>query len=1382
MSRLVKFKSLAVASLVMLTAACSGSETASEELVRARVEDLSRTAAGVERDSVSLNATPSGVGFSFPNFTSAVYPEVTFETEDVVQLFGSAEDVCESGGGPNCTLTPEAAQFARMVNSGRAAGHCDGFVALAGLRLSANATPVSADLDPDNDTLKALLRNFASQWLPEVRAEADAWAARSLEEKVLTIQDSVAKAESSYTIGLYTEQYGHAVLPHAVLWDTANSGRIMVYDSNGAEQNKPVYFDISTGKWWFDYSPGFRWEGSSSEMDLVSNDTRLGGRCPFCKGTSDNTVNGVAFFLRADAEPDLLELYVGNNKISSSTMSQGHTFKPMRGSTLPATFDTRIDIWDTTPGQEVSLSLPAGYSASLYMTYKGGLLELAADDGFSLTIVPSEHRLSVSGAHISFASAGLFAAVEGAESISLAPLATSSSSLTDSIQVSADFGKGNPLVFHISEDIPAAAAVKDLNGTVTLLRNTSVSNGTLIYNWNGTTTSFAGATDDLLQDIARSSDPIWFTVLPVEKAGFSGGTAEFDMGPFTPIRAKVNAGSILPATPALPEEPESSSEEEPAEQPLSFEEENVILQQVFRFNERSDAVLELQKILGVIVDGHYGRQTQGAHLKELEARGLDTSIVPPAPPPTTTTTTTPPPAPEPTPVPTPEPPPAPEPTPAPTPTPTPDPTPTPTPAPDPAPTPTPTPDPEPTPEPTPDPTPEPDPAPTTAALAYDANGGSGAPTAVVDGPEATVVISAVSPTRAGYAFSSWNTASDGSGTTASPSGTYVLPAAGQTDTLFASWDAIDAVHVGGPPLDGNGSLQDGTVVQLSSSVAVGERLVVSNDYIMALMESFAASPQVEHIIIGIPAPGFDATEITLADFTSAVKIYATNGGDLQFIQYNNGAAGASLARSGTELAEDIAFEISGMDSNSIRSINADMLTKLSEDVASVFQFNAGQVSASQDVYLASVGKGVSLPGSSVGLYKIAVPTPAPDTIELSGRRNSLVVDSSTELGHVAVNSSGEVFSVTRSGASFVSKHSADGEELWRAAIDLTGNLSLATASDGGVYVGGSNVTTGHAGALKLASDGSASWSQFASSSAGTVEFTGIAALQDTVDHGVVIVGKVTQGVDATFTLGDLAANVATGNAEYIMHIGADGTGLMVDVTAQTSSGGTNFKGFSAVDARSNGSGGFWIAVAGAANDFSDNVPVCLRYSYSYPTSTMLLPDFVCGLNEYSADVALLSDGSVVTASSTSVSSTVAVVKFDTVGAYSWMATVSSDQYSAYPSAARGLDVDSDGNIYVAARQVGQNISVDANGVTTAITTSDTAPNGLLLKFDAAGSLQWQRLVGSGAPARASALDVQGNTVYLAAKGNSTVQFDPTREFYTWKPVLVRFNSSGISYS
>ena len=81
----------------------------------------------------------------------------------------------------------------------------------------------------------------------------------------------------------------------------------------------------------------------------------------------------------------------------------------------------------------------------------------------------------------------------------------------------------------------------------------------------------------------------------------------------------------------------------------------------------------------------------------------------------------------------------------------------------------------------------------TVTLSYDANGGSGAPsaqsgTAYMNYAGATIgadiTISTTKPTRTGWTFQNWNTESDGSGTTYSVGGTIKLS---ENDTLYANW-------------------------------------------------------------------------------------------------------------------------------------------------------------------------------------------------------------------------------------------------------------------------------------------------------------------------------------------------------------------------------------------------------------------------------------------------------------------------------------------------------------------------------------------------------------------------------------------------------------------
>ncbi|HAI63893.1 MAG TPA: hypothetical protein DCM13_03315, partial [Acidimicrobiaceae bacterium] len=68
--------------------------------------------------------------------------------------------------------------------------------------------------------------------------------------------------------------------------------------------------------------------------------------------------------------------------------------------------------------------------------------------------------------------------------------------------------------------------------------------------------------------------------------------------------------------------------------------------------------------------------------------------------------------------------------------------------------------------------------PNTVTLAYDANGGSGAPDDQSGDAFSDVTVSDTTPTREGYSFTGWNTAADGTGTSYAGNDPYTLPASG----------------------------------------------------------------------------------------------------------------------------------------------------------------------------------------------------------------------------------------------------------------------------------------------------------------------------------------------------------------------------------------------------------------------------------------------------------------------------------------------------------------------------------------------------------------------------------------------------------------------------
>ena len=244
--------------------------------------------------STGLNVNPNG--FSFANFTAASSSE-EFEADDLVKMFGLSKDVCVGGTMP-CTLVPEAAAFARMVNEARASGHCEGFAVTAQERFIAAAKPSTVSLENKGDITHGLMRTFATQFLKEVVSDTEKWAGASLKEKVAALEASFAKRELSYTLGVYSSHGGHAILPYALEWVNKDVVNIKIYDSNWPGKDRYVTVDLKADKWTFAYSgqdpanDPEAWSGGAADMDMTSISSRTSGTCPFCasKSSVDKTI------------------------------------------------------------------------------------------------------------------------------------------------------------------------------------------------------------------------------------------------------------------------------------------------------------------------------------------------------------------------------------------------------------------------------------------------------------------------------------------------------------------------------------------------------------------------------------------------------------------------------------------------------------------------------------------------------------------------------------------------------------------------------------------------------------------------------------------------------------------------------------------------------------------------------------------------------------------------------------------------------------------------------------------------------------------------------------------------------------------------------------
>ncbi|MFM7744856.1 MAG: hypothetical protein ACKO8T_04240, partial [Actinomycetota bacterium] len=199
--------------------------------------------------AVATEMQPQLNGWAFPNFPSATFPDLNFDTADLVSMFGSGPDVCVDGVAEPCTLTAEAAAWARMVNQARATGHCEGLVALASARFNKAELPETVKLPSEEDEIRAVMRAFATQFVPEVQESIQKWTKASLAEKVDELKRSFASDKLEYTLGVYVESGGHAVLPYAIEYPTPDVARIMVYDSNWPGRNRYVDVDLANDKW-----------------------------------------------------------------------------------------------------------------------------------------------------------------------------------------------------------------------------------------------------------------------------------------------------------------------------------------------------------------------------------------------------------------------------------------------------------------------------------------------------------------------------------------------------------------------------------------------------------------------------------------------------------------------------------------------------------------------------------------------------------------------------------------------------------------------------------------------------------------------------------------------------------------------------------------------------------------------------------------------------------------------------------------------------------------------------------------------------------------------------------------------------------------------------
>ena len=275
------FKAIGVAMLLTL-AACGGGGGAGGD--SSATPDV--TTPALEAVTVASGMNPSPDGFAFPNFASSA-STAELDTADMVTMFGSTLDICVDAATP-CVLTAEASAWARMVNQARISGHCEGLAVLSAARFTDKLDPKTFTLTNTGDVTHALIRAFATQFFKETQDATKKFSKKSPSDIVATLSASLKSGAPEYTLGVYTDIGGHAILPIGVEFPSADIAHIKVYDSNWPNADRYVEVNLKEQTWKFAFSGADpandpdMWTGGKGDIDITPFSARASATCPFC--------------------------------------------------------------------------------------------------------------------------------------------------------------------------------------------------------------------------------------------------------------------------------------------------------------------------------------------------------------------------------------------------------------------------------------------------------------------------------------------------------------------------------------------------------------------------------------------------------------------------------------------------------------------------------------------------------------------------------------------------------------------------------------------------------------------------------------------------------------------------------------------------------------------------------------------------------------------------------------------------------------------------------------------------------------------------------------------------------------------------------------------
>ena len=440
------------------------------------------SSSGSSGPSVATELQTTIIGWSFPNYPSSTFPDTDFNEADLVSMFGSGKEICVGGVATPCKLTAEASAWARMVNQSRASGHCEGLVAIASTRFNNKETPETVKLPSQAETLHAIMRAFATQFLPEVQDSITLWLNKSLEEKVDELKTSFATGKLNYTLGLYTAGGGHASLPYAIEYPTPTTPRILLYDSNWPGKNRYVDVDLTAQTWRFSFSSEdpeadtAPWTGGPQDMDLTPLSARE-GTCPFC---GDGTkASKTTMLIRSSNLDWSVETDDGVVSPENPVGTDGTSVLPVKGAVKRDSYDYLVSVPTSSDGKSATtVAKKNGKKVRSKLKFSGSTSVYAImPDGIAQFTTPgtSDNPVEIEGSSISTKDPGVDLTLASGNLVANASGAAISLSVSGgTMEVAVTTANGQVVQQQVTEDKPTLQMKADpTGGGITVLAASS---------------------------------------------------------------------------------------------------------------------------------------------------------------------------------------------------------------------------------------------------------------------------------------------------------------------------------------------------------------------------------------------------------------------------------------------------------------------------------------------------------------------------------------------------------------------------------------------------------------------------------------------------------------------------------------------------------------------------------------------------------------------------------------------------------------------------------------------------------------------------------------------------------------------------------------------